>query len=216
MGDEILRPPSFGRVKTLIYSLDDKSLSLVMRKAADDRRGALKIFRNYYQGKGKPCIISLYTELTSLQKSDSESVTEYMIRAQTAITALRNAAETLSDRLLVAMVLKGLPEPSKPFVIHVTQHDETILFAEFKTKLRREREPPVQATRELRGLQQRIWCASGVALRNIWPETASTNCGAVTARATYTRTGGKQHRNRDNALKVSERQMTRTWSTSSR
>jgi len=48
----------------------------------------------------------------------------------------RNAGEILSDGLLVAMVLKGLPESFKPFTIHVTQRDETIYFAEFKTKLR--------------------------------------------------------------------------------
>lgn len=52
----------------LIQFLDDKSLSLVMREAADDGRKALGILRNYYAGKGKPRIISLYTELTSLQK----------------------------------------------------------------------------------------------------------------------------------------------------
>ena len=44
--------------------------------------------------------------------------------------------ERLSDGLLVAMVLKGLPESFKPFSIHVTQSDETMRFAEFKTKLR--------------------------------------------------------------------------------
>lgn len=116
--------------------LDDKSLSLVMREAADDGREALKILSDYYQGKGKPRLISLYTELTSLQKFDSERVTEYVIRAETAITVLRTAGEALSNGLLVAMVLKGLHESFKPFAIHITQRDEAISFAEFKTKLR--------------------------------------------------------------------------------
>lgn len=52
----------------LIQFLDNKSLSLVMREAADDGRGALKILRDYYAGRGKPHIVSLYTKLTSLQK----------------------------------------------------------------------------------------------------------------------------------------------------
>ncbi|KAL3970576.1 acetylserotonin O-methyltransferase [Sarotherodon galilaeus] len=75
----------------LIQVLDDRSLSLVMRDAKDDGRKALKILREHYAGKGTPRVISLYTELTSLQKMPSESVTDYMIRAETAITALRNA-----------------------------------------------------------------------------------------------------------------------------
>lgn len=79
--------------------------------------------------------MSLYTELTSPQKLSSESVTDYVIRAETSITALRNAGEVLSDGILVAMVLKELPEPFKPFSAFVTQKDETLSFADFKTKL---------------------------------------------------------------------------------
>ena len=120
----------------MIQFLDDKSLSLIMRDATDNGRKALQILRDYYAGKGKPRIISLYTELMSLQKSKDESVTDYIIRPEVTVTAFRNAKERLSDGLLIAMILKGLPESFKPFVIHVTQADDNLSFAEFKTKLR--------------------------------------------------------------------------------
>ena len=52
----------------LIQFLDDKSLALVMRDAQDDGKKALKILRAHYTGTGKPRVISLYMELTSLVK----------------------------------------------------------------------------------------------------------------------------------------------------
>ncbi|XP_057681101.1 uncharacterized protein LOC130909053 [Corythoichthys intestinalis] len=120
----------------MIQLLDDKSLSLIMRDAPNDGRKALKILREYYAGKGKPRIINLYTMLTSLQKGTEESIVDYIISAETAITALRNAGETMADGRLIAMVLKGLPESYKPFAVHVAHTDENMTFAEFKTKLR--------------------------------------------------------------------------------
>jgi len=120
----------------LIQFLDDKSLSLVMRDAKDDGRKALKILKGHYAGTGKPRIISLYTELTSLSMTPNETVTDYIIRAETATAALRNAGETVSDGLLIAMVLKGLPDIYKPFVVVVTQNDRQQTFSEFKVALR--------------------------------------------------------------------------------
>ena len=81
----------------IIHFLDDKKLSLIMRDATDDGRKALTILREHYAGKGKPRIISLYTELTSLVKSSHELVTDYVIRAETAAAALKSAGETVTD-----------------------------------------------------------------------------------------------------------------------
>jgi len=62
-----------------------------MRDTIDDGRKALQILRAHYAGTGKPREISLYTELTSLVRSANESVTDYVIRVETAATALENA-----------------------------------------------------------------------------------------------------------------------------
>ena len=93
----------------LIQYLDDRSLSLIMRVAADDGRRALAILPKHYLSKGKPRVISLYTELTSLNKSADENVTDSMLQAQTAATSLKSAEEQISNSLLIAMILKGLP-----------------------------------------------------------------------------------------------------------
>ncbi|RUS70255.1 hypothetical protein EGW08_021985 [Elysia chlorotica] len=120
----------------MIQFLDDKSLSLIMREAVDDGRKALHILRTYYASPSTPRVISLYTELTTLVKSQHESLTEYIIRAETAVAALRSAQEEISDSLLIAMVLKGLPASYQAFVVVITQSEKKQTFSEFKVSLR--------------------------------------------------------------------------------
>lgn len=55
---------------------------------------------------------------------------------QTIFTSLRRADEHISDGLQIALVVKGLPDSYKPFVVHITQTNDTVKFGEFKTKLR--------------------------------------------------------------------------------
>ena len=118
----------------LIQLIDDRSLCLVMREANNDGKKALEILDEHYVGKSKPRIISLYTTLTTLSLKD-ESVTDYLIRAESASAALKTAGETVSDALLIAMVLKGLPPEYGTFCEVINQKD-TQTFADFKTAIR--------------------------------------------------------------------------------
>ena len=119
----------------LVQCLDDRSLSLVIRDARDDGRKALEILRQHYQGKGKPRVIALYTELTSLKKRENESAVDYILRAEKSATALRDAEEVISDALLIAMVLKGLPNEHNTFATVIVQREKQMTFAKFKSAL---------------------------------------------------------------------------------
>ena len=121
----------------LVMSLDDKALNLIMRDAENDGKKALKILREHYLGTSKPRVISLYCELTSLKMKSTESVVEYLIRAETASSHLKQAKETVSDSLLIAMVIKGLPERYRSFNTVISQKDsEELDFQKFKVALR--------------------------------------------------------------------------------
>ena len=135
-GDETDMERNGEAYNELTQFLDDKSLSLIMRKASDNGREALRILRDHYVGKGKPRIISLYTELTSLRMEQNEGVTDYIIRTKATVTALRNTGETISDVLIIAMVLKGLPSTFNHFSIYVTHSSKELAFSEFKMQLR--------------------------------------------------------------------------------
>ena len=56
-----------------------------------------------------------------MKKSHSEFITDYIIRAENAATALSAAEKAVSDSLLVVVVLKGLPGNYTPFMAVITQ-----------------------------------------------------------------------------------------------
>ena len=83
----------------LIQFLDEKSISLIRRDAKNDCRGSLKILQSHYIGKGKPRVISLWTELTSIRKTSDQSAVDYMLKAEAIAASLKTAGETISDSL---------------------------------------------------------------------------------------------------------------------
>ncbi|KAJ8365023.1 hypothetical protein SKAU_G00138540 [Synaphobranchus kaupii] len=116
--------------------LDNTSLGLIFRDTKDKGRESLRVLREHYIGKGRPRIVTLYTTMTALKKADNETVTEYIIRAEQIITALRSAGEAPSEGLMMAMVMRGLPEKYKPFTLMVTHGDAELTLGQFKAKLR--------------------------------------------------------------------------------
>ena len=89
-----------------------------------------------YASPSTPRIIGLYTELTSFTKRNDETVTDYLIRAETSAAALKTAGETVSDSLLIAMIIKGLPDNYKSFVAVITQSEKKQKIQDFKVALR--------------------------------------------------------------------------------
>lgn len=120
----------------LAQRLDERSLHLVVVDANNNGRGALEILRNYYASTDKPRILTLYEELTTLRMTHEEDVTDYVIRAERAANGLNAAGENITDNLVIAMILKGLPQEYKPFVVIQAHLHKKKTIAEFKASLR--------------------------------------------------------------------------------
>lgn len=130
-----------GRKNELAYAemcgcLDDKTLTLILYESPDDGKKSLEILRRHFESEEKPRIVGLYTELTNVLMANGEELADYLARVEKIVAALNRAKETLSDALLVAMVLKGLTDEYNPFSVHVTQTREVLTFTEFKARLR--------------------------------------------------------------------------------
>ena len=162
----------------LIQCLDDRSLSLVMRDAKDNGRKALRMLRNHNMGKSKPRVTAVYTELTSLQTGHAESITEYVLHAETAAASLKSVDDIVSDSLLIAMVLKALPKDYKSFSAIVLQCDEKedkINFQQFKVVLKSYKETDKSRTPSQTGDDSVMNCK----LENLPPNGSvmSYSCG---------------------------------------
>ena len=66
----------------LIQFLDKRSLGLVARDGVNSGRKSLQILRDHYAGTGKPRVMVLYTQLSSLEKGPKEDLTDYLLRAE--------------------------------------------------------------------------------------------------------------------------------------
>lgn len=161
----------------IVPLLDNTSLRLILRNTQDKGRESLRVLRERYIGKVRPQIVSLYITLTSLKKADTETMTEYIIRAEQIITALRSAGEAPSEGLMMAMVMRGQPEKYKLFTL-ITHGSADMKLGEFKAKLRNsEASEDSDPVTEVAG--ERVLKARAASKKNTRPQTelACLRCG---------------------------------------
>ena len=120
----------------LIQYLDDKSINLVIGEARNDGRRALAILREHYRGSSKPRIMGLYNQFVTIKMRDDETVTDYIIRAEGTISALKAAGQTVEDTLAQCIIMNGLPQKYDTFCAVMTQCEKDKTFLEFKTALK--------------------------------------------------------------------------------
>ena len=115
--------------------LDKKSLSMVMNEASGDGRQALEILRAHYKGTGKPRILTVYNNLCNL-KLGTEHLTDHISRAERLSVSLKSAGETISDSLLIDMVVKGLPSTYDNVIVVITQSVKSYTSVNLKRPVR--------------------------------------------------------------------------------
>lgn len=82
-----------------------------LRDAKRDEGRELEILHETYAVKDKP----------SLHKASNETITDYIIRAETILMSLRRADEHINY---------GLPDLYKPIVVQTTQKNDILTFGE--------------------------------------------------------------------------------------
>ena len=67
---------------------------------------------------------------------NNETATDYILRAEQAVAALKTAGEEVSDALLIAMMIKGLPQTFNIFSALTNQNTDKPSVTEVKVALR--------------------------------------------------------------------------------
>ena len=120
----------------LVLLLDETSLAIIMNDAKDKGRDALSLLTDHNRGSVKLRIQTMYTNLCNRKYPYGEDLTEYISVAERLASNLKAARETISDIILIAMVMKGLPSTFDSFIVFVTQSTKVYTFTEFKSTIR--------------------------------------------------------------------------------
>ena len=104
----------------LIQYLDDKNPVISNKRCTRKLKKSLNNIKVTLFAKTKAeSYFPLYRS-NILWKLESESITDYIIRTENISKTIKEAGGVVSNKLLIAMVLKGLPSNFKPFTTVIT------------------------------------------------------------------------------------------------
>ena len=123
----------------LAMVLHSTSLMVIRHDCVDknglgDGRKAWALLQQRFRSDETVTVVSVMRQLARLQLKEVEALHNYFIRAQELSARLEHAEEHLSEPLLNAMVLNGLPERYEQFVVQES-FNPAGSFVELRTKL---------------------------------------------------------------------------------
>ena len=136
----------------LAMVLDTTSLMLIRHdcvnhKGLGDGHKAWGLLQEGFRSNEAVTVVSVMRQLARLTLKEDEALHNYYIRAQELSTRLEQAGEQLSDPLLNAMVLNGLPERYEHFVVQES-FNPAGSFVELRTRLINYEETRIHRERE--------------------------------------------------------------------
>ena len=99
----------------LVQCLDKRSIMMLKSECKGNGPEAWKRLTAHFSSSETPRVMNLLEQLTSLSLKPAEEMTDYLIRAETLSSSLEIAGENISEKLLVSVVLKGLPDSYEYF-----------------------------------------------------------------------------------------------------
>ena len=124
--------------KTLWYELVqalDKTSVLFLRPHKGDGTRAWDVLCKRFKSFERPQLHKLIAQLTSLRKTSSESIVDYLTRADDMQYNLTLVNEGISEQMFVSIILKGLPKEYENFATLVKYSKDEKTLEEIKRDL---------------------------------------------------------------------------------
>ena len=120
----------------LVQCLDSRSILMLTNDCKGDGPKAWQLLRDHFNSTETPRLMNLLEKFTTLRLEPTESMVDYLTRAEYVSKQLELAGEKVPENILTSIVLKGLPSEYDYFkTVHDFSKDKAS-FAEVKKALK--------------------------------------------------------------------------------